>query len=80
MYVDGVALSEPYTHGLPSDPFASTLVDIAYPYTVPEGEIWVMGDNRTNSKDSRYFGSVKEKSVTGRVCLVYWPFGDFGVL
>ncbi len=79
-YVDGVALSEPYTHGLPSDPFASTLVDIAYPYTVPEGEIWVMGDNRTNSKDSRYFGSVKEKSVTGKACFIYWPLENFGVL
>lgn len=80
VYVDGVALSEPYTHGLPSDPFASTLVDITYPYTVPEGEIWVMGDNRTNSKDSRYFGSVKEKSVTGKACFIYWPLENFGVL
>ncbi|WP_139653210.1 signal peptidase I [Raoultibacter phocaeensis] len=80
VYVDGVALDEPYTHGLPSDPFASTLVDISYPYTVPEGELWMMGDNRTNSKDSRYFGSVKESSVTGKGCFIYWPLENFGVL
>ena len=78
--VDGVALDEPYTHGLPSDPFARTLADITYPYTVPEGEIWVMGDNRTNSQDSRYFGAIETSSVTGRVCLVYWPFNNFSVL
>ncbi|MEG0505563.1 MAG: signal peptidase I, partial [Raoultibacter sp.] len=72
--VDGVVLDEPYTNGLPSDPFASTLVELSYPYTVPQDEIWVMGDNRTNSKDSRYFGSVKTSSVTGKGCLIYWPF------
>ena len=36
---------------------------IDYPYTVPEGGLWVMGDNRTNSQDSRYFGAIKESSV-----------------
>ncbi|WP_139653211.1 signal peptidase I [Raoultibacter phocaeensis] len=80
VYVDGVALDEPYTHGLPSDPLSKTIVEVNYPYTVPQGELWVMGDNRTNSNDSRYFGSVKESSVTGRVCLVYWPPSHFGTL
>lgn len=80
VYVDGVALTEPYTRGLPSDPFANTLVNISYPYTVPQGELWVMGDNRTNSKDSRYFGSVKESSVTGKAFFTYWPLESFGFL
>lgn len=77
VYVDGVALSEPYTEGKPSYTLAS---DITYPYTVPEGMIWVMGDNRTNSQDSRYFGAIPVSSVTGRGALVYWPINSFGLL
>ena len=75
--VDGVALSEPYTDGLPSYPLAG---DVSYPYTVPEGHIWVMGDNRTNSQDSRFFGAVPVDTVTGRGALVYWPLNNFGLL
>ena len=77
VYVDGAALSEPYTRGLPSYPLDS---DVTYPFTVPEGSIWVMGDNRTNSQDSRYFGAVPVSSVTGRGALVYWPLNNFGLL
>lgn len=76
--VDGVALSEPYTSGLPSEPLAGS--SITFPYTVPEGYLWVMGDNRTNSQDSRYFGAVRESSVTGHAVLIYWPFENFGLL
>ena len=78
--VDGVALDEPYTDGKPSEPYENTLVPISYPYTVPEGSIWVMGDNRTNSKDSRYFGPVSVENVTGRGFFVYWPLDHVGLL
>ena len=79
--VDGVALDEPYTRGLPSEPLKTALgVEVSYPYTVPEGHLWVMGDNRTNSNDSRYFGAVDEDTLTGRAALVYWPFNNFGLL
>lgn len=77
LYIDGVAQDEPYTNHLPSYPLKS---DITYPYTVPEGAIWVMGDNRTNSQDSRYFGAVPVSSVTGRGAVVYWPIDDIGLL
>lgn len=35
-----------------------------------------MGDNRTNSQDSRYFGSIPVSSVIGRAVFIYWPFED----
>ena len=80
--VDGVSLDEPYTSGKESHPLSRTApgVTIEYPYKVPEGSIWVMGDNRTSSQDSRYFGAIPVSSVTGRAALVYWPFQDFGLL
>lgn len=81
VYVDGVRLDEPYTNGLASYPLSTAPnVTIEYPYTVPSGYIWVMGDNRTNSADSRYFGPVPEESVTGHACLIYWPLNRVGTL
>lgn len=80
VYVDGVPLDEPYTNGLPSYRLPNSIANVTYPYTVPEGELWVMGDNRTNSQDSRYFGSIDRESVTGRGALIYWPLENFGVL
>ena len=77
----GVALDEPYTQGKASEPLnPAPDVDVSYPFTVPEGRLWVMGDNRTNSQDSRYFGAIKESSVTGHAVLVYWPLQNFGAL
>lgn len=79
--VDGVALVEPYVRGLPSYPLTPAFgEDIAYPYTVGEGELWVMGDNRTNSQDSRYFGAIDASTVTGKAVLTYWPLNRFGPL
>ncbi len=80
--LDGVALSEPYVNGKESNPLNRTAagVTITYPYTVPEGYVWVMGDNRTSSQDSRYFGAIPLSSITGRAALIYWPFSDFGLL
>ena len=81
MVVDGVALDEPYTQGKVSEPLnPAPDADVSYPFTVPEGRLLVMGDNRTNSQDSRYFGAIEESSVTGHAVLVYWPFQNFGAL
>lgn len=73
--VDGVPLDEPYTHGKPSDP-----MEVPMPYTVPEGSVWLMGDNRTNSADSRVFGSVPLSSVRGKAICRFWPPSRLGRL
>ncbi len=74
--VNGVAITEPYIKpGVnPSDR--------QFDITVPKGRIWVMGDNRSNSEDSRFHdasgdgsdGSVPIKDVTGRAFAIVWPF------
>lgn len=82
VYVDGDPLYEPYTNGMltyPLDQHFENMV-IEYPYTVPEGELWVMGDNRGNSADSRYFGTVSEATVFGRAIMVFWPPDNIGPL
>ena len=80
--VDGVTLDEPYTLGKESWPLARTAADVTveFPYTVPQGELWVMGDNRTASQDSRYFGSIPASSVSGRGSMVYWPLSEIKLL
>lgn len=81
VYVDGVRLSEPYAQGnsYPLSPTAGN-VSLSYPFTVPAGCLWVMGDNRENSSDSRYFGPIDADSVFGRAVVVYWPLDRIGLL
>lgn len=83
VYVDGEYLREPYTNNKDSKPLASQmpgLPEIVYPYTIPEGCIWVMGDNRVNSRDSRYFGPVDLSLVFGHGVCVAWPPMDWKLL
>ena len=78
VWVDGTELAEAYTDGAATEELAGS--DIEFPYEVPDGEIWVMGDNRANSKDSRFFGSIPTSSLTGRAVFRYWPVDSIGVL
>ena len=76
--VNGEALDEPYAHGLPSIPLQGS--SITFPYKVPADSVWVMGDNRTDSQDSRWFGAVPMSSVHGRAFFIYWPWSRIGSL
>lgn len=78
--VDGVALDEPYINewmGYPID-MEMTISDV----DVPEGSIFVMGDNRNHSSDSRHqrLGTVDERYVLGKVLCVIFPFSSFGAV
>lgn len=48
------------------------------PVKVGPGEVFVLGDNRANSIDSRVFGPVPESNITGRILTRLWPFGSIG--
>jgi signal peptidase I len=75
--IDGRLLNESWlptsvqgkTFAGPSGP----LYSLERPFTVPSGEYFVMGDNRTDSCDSRYWGPIKESLIVGKVELRLWP-------
>jgi signal peptidase I len=72
--INGVEVTEPYIYG------GDAPSDIKFDVTVPEGKLWVMGDHRGASADSRYHqedindGFVPLNTVSGRVIAVIWPF------
>lgn len=65
LIVNGRVLSEGYLNGEPAGDFG--------PVTVPADSVYVLGDNRNNSEDSRSFGPVKRKLIVGQAVLIYWP-------
>lgn len=82
VYVDGKRLDESYLSDgtVTSSANAPNKCTAEAPCVVPSGQIWVMGDNRSDSKDSRYFGSIDESTIVGRAFVTVWPLGRFGLL
>jgi signal peptidase I len=82
VYINGRMLDEPYVHyldtlGGPSDLHEVTSSDVREhfgPVTVPADQYFMMGDNRDNSADSRYWGFLKRDYVKGRALMIYWSY------
>lgn len=70
LYVNGKVARFPDAHGLtaPESP------QLRYPYTIPPGDFFAMGDNREASSDSRSFGAQPDDRIIGKVLLRFWPF------
>jgi signal peptidase I len=92
LWVNGRPADEPYVHRTAGrrDPTAasapvagSTMREpwsLAQPYKVPADSYFVMGDNRTDSDDSRFWGTVPRADVIGEGFIVYWPLGRWSAL
>jgi signal peptidase I len=82
VFINGTPLDEPYAHYIdapttPSEIHEVTSFDVRErygPVTVPPNQYFVMGDNRDNSEDSRYWGFLARDYVKGKALLIYWSY------
>ncbi len=71
MFLNGKMLPEPYL-----EPGTDSVMDGEV--TVPKGYVFVMGDNRSSSRDSRFFGPIKQSTIVGHAYVRVWPPGRIG--
>jgi signal peptidase I len=82
VYINGTALDEPYVHFLQPPAGASEFHEVTSfdvrerygPVTVPADQYFMMGDNRDNSADSRYWGFLRRDYIKGKALVIYWSY------
>lgn len=74
VYINGEELDEPYL----SEDVITTKSGVYYDLVVPEGTVFAMGDNRTQSTDSRSFGCIPIEKIESKVWIRFWPLNLFG--
>ncbi|EMN7732547.1 signal peptidase I [Bacillus cereus] len=86
LYINGKEIEQPYLEGIKGDNNSSgmrtgdfTLQELTGETKVPEGSLFVLGDNRIISKDSRSFGFVSKESIIGEVKFQYYPLDRIGI-
>ncbi|WP_349774290.1 signal peptidase I [Ureibacillus chungkukjangi] len=87
LYINGKAYDEPYldeyksqiTEGTLTQDFTLQEIDPTLD-VIPEGYVFVMGDNRRYSKDSRHIGIVSQDELIGNTSIIFWPIGDITIV
>jgi signal peptidase I len=80
VFVNGIELDEPYVFSVDGVPQDTNAGFEREEWVITDGQLFVMGDHRSASQDSRHFGPIEVGHVVGRAWLRYWPFDSFGVL
>ena len=76
VYIDGRLMTEPFTrHDEPPEDFLYPRDDLG-PFRIPEDHVFVMGDNRENSMDSRFWGVLNLRKIRGKALLIYWSWDN----
>lgn len=76
IYINGTLLDETYLSLPPAENHLDPAAAVAW--TLQEGEVFVMGDNRDHSSDSRHWGPLPAEAIIGKAVFVYWPISQIG--
>lgn len=78
LYINGNPIKEPFLDAYKKRINGELTYD--FKYKVPQGDVFVLGDNRQNSKDSRVIGPIPETKIVGKAILLFWPLHNFKII